>query len=110
DRATLPASLTMVACDGLPGFQKDGNTGKLRKRRLEQFQLFADYFGANYGGQPCDVPARPRKAGDKPTPQRVADHDNWNLMRRLPGSKSILIGRHHNDIDPASDELGRQAG
>src|SRR4029077_15505963 len=66
---------------------EDSDPGDPRNGLLEQFQTLADYLRGGAGGQSRDIAARPRKAGDEPVPNRIANssEDNWEGPGRLLG-------------------------
>src|SRR5438477_6487725 len=78
---------------------------------LEQFQTLADEIRGEEG-QPRDIAARPRQAGDEPAPNRIggSSEDNGEGPGRLLGSHGGECGWGQDDIDLEGNEFGRESG
>jgi hypothetical protein len=76
---------------------------------LEQFQLLSDHCRSQKG-RAGDIPTGPSKAGDEPLTHRIANagQDNRDRPSRLLGGDYVLRGGRHDDVNLATDQLGRQ--
>ncbi len=79
---------------------------------LEEFQAFAYEVGTDQG-QPRDVPAGSRQAGDEARPHRIPGfrHDDGNGRGRLHGRPGRWhAGCRHDDVNRDPDQLNRERG
>jgi hypothetical protein len=78
---------------------------------LEQFQTLADELRGE-GGQPRDIAARPRKAGDEPAQNRIgsSSENNGDSPGRLLGGQDGEAVCGHDDINLQRNQFGRESG
>src|SRR5438477_8227884 len=89
---------------------EDSDRTDPRNGLREQFQTLADELRGEVG-QPRDIAARPREAGDEPAPNRIANNseDNGDRPSRLlghTGGKCAWGG--HDDIHLERNQFGRK--
>src|SRR5262249_30691591 len=79
---------------------------------FEQLQPLAEDFRPGINGDPGDVPAWPRQAGDQPTLDWSTDanEDNGDRGGRVLGSQGAGSSHNKEDINPKADQLGREIG
>src|ERR1700730_1343829 len=83
-----------------------------RDTQLELFQTLADELREDEG-QPRDIAARPRKAGDEAAPNRIgsSSEDNGEGAGCLLGSPgSLCASSGHDDINLEGNQFGRKSG
>src|SRR5207253_6744814 len=83
-----------------------------RNGLLEQFQTLADELRAE-AGQPRDIAARPREAGDEPAPNRIANssEDNGDSRSRFLGhTGGERASCRQDDINLERNQFGRKSG
>ncbi len=90
---------------------EDSDPTDPRNSLLEQFQTLADELRGEKG-QPRDIFARPRKAGDEPARNRIGDssEDNGEGFGRLLGGQGLGCAWGHDDINLERNQFGRKSG
>ena len=68
--------------------------------------------GTTPDGQPRDIAARPRKAGDEPARNRIGSRTEYNGEGpgRLLGGQGMECGYGHDDVNLERNEFGRKSG
>ena len=90
---------------------EDSDPGDPRHGLLEQFQTLADELRGEQG-QPRDIAARPRKAGDEPVRNRIGNtgDDNGDGSGRLLGGQGMGCAWGEDDINLERNQFGRESG
>src|SRR5712692_4615210 len=91
---------------------EESNPTDPRKGLREQFQTLADELRSE-AGQPRDIAARPRQAGDESARDRIANssEDNGEGPGRLLGGQGgDCASAGHDDINLERNQFGRESG
>ena len=90
---------------------EDRDAGGRRNDLLEELKPLCAQIHCNVG-EPREVRARPREAGDEPSSNRIADahRDNWDCRRCLLGRTGRGRTRRHDEVNPQTDEFARASG
>src|SRR5207237_715392 len=91
---------------------EDSDPTDPRNGLREQFQTLADELRGEVG-QPRDIAARPREAGDEPAPNWIANssEDNGDSPSRLLGhTGGECAWGGHDDIHLERNQFGRKSG
>jgi len=90
---------------------EDSYPGDSRNGLLEQLQAFGDCLRGEEG-QPRDVAARARKAGDKPAPNRIggSSEDDGDRPGRVLGCERRRRALANEDVNLEANQLSRQGG
>jgi hypothetical protein len=90
---------------------EDSDPTDPRNGLLEQFQTLGDELRAE-AGQPRDIAARPRKAGDESVHNRIgtSSEDNGDSPGRLLGGQGVGCACGQDDINPERNQFGRKSG
>ncbi len=96
---------------GATWLPEDSDPTDPRNGLLEQFQTLADELRGDVG-QPRDIAARPRKAGDEPARNRIGSRseDNGEGPGRLLGGQSLGCASGQDDINLERNQFGRKSG
>ena len=95
----------------LPGFPRTATREELRKGLLQKLESFSGQLRGK-AGQSSDVPARSRKAGDKPASNRIAieGHDDRKRVRRCLDGPGDGWAGGDDEVYIETQELGRERG
>ncbi len=87
---------------------EDGHAARRRQHVADEFKAFFREPGRT--GQPSDVAARPRQAGNETGSNWIARprHDDWNLCRRMPRRGDGRRQRRDDDIDLEKNQFVSQ--
>src|SRR5207245_7757365 len=90
---------------------KDSGPTDPRNGLLKLFQTLADQLRGEVG-QPRDIAAWSRKAGDEPARNRIGNssEDNGDSLGHLLGGQGGGCGRGHDDINLERNQFGRKSG
>ncbi len=90
---------------------EDSDPTDPRNGLREQFQTLADELRGEVG-QPRDIAARPRKAGDEPVRNRIDNRseDNGDSLGRLLGGQGLGCASGQDDINLERNQFGRKSG
>ena len=96
----------------LPSLLDLNDPAAARNGLLEHLQTLCDELRGEEG-QPRDIAARPRKAGDEPAPNRIgssSEHNGEGPGRLLGGQGGECASCSHDDINLERNQFGRKSG